>query len=328
MPPKTSSQASSSSGSTRYELGLRERFSKDVGKGDDGFDDLPTNDPRRHLRPVADCIAELKEHNRVLSEPDMVAMQLKNHDGMIGLYVNDIWLGEWDGPKNGGDSVALLALVQDGSEECRREFDENLGKVGVTTDATKVKLWSTLRNLSKVVPEFFPTDHTKRPDAFPPFSVELARSLHKRATKDILQDDTSGVFRKKDVQALGYNTVYAPHREVKVRIETLFKLVNELRQTASSLEEHLKLAAGFIVEFLHIHPFIDGNGRVARLLVSDLLRFTTIVPISLYLETGRRELYCKALCESQRRRNHTNFYIYLVNCAMMQGENMKSYLGA
>jgi fido (protein-threonine AMPylation protein) len=43
----------------------------------------------------------------------------------------------------------------------------------------------------------------------------------------------------------------------------------------------IALAALFFCEFLKIHPFINGNGRTVRLLLSWLIRDETGVPVSL-----------------------------------------------
>jgi fido (protein-threonine AMPylation protein) len=46
-------------------------------------------------------------------------------------------------------------------------------------------------------------------------------------------------------------------------------------------------------EFLSIHPFRDGNGRVARLVLSLMLRDVTLVPFT--FSTLSRDKYLKAL---------------------------------
>lgn len=49
-------------------------------------------------------------------------------------------------------------------------------------------------------------------------------------------------------------------------------LVNWTKQSLASNEKHpLVVISGFTVEFLKIHPFVDGNGRLSRLLTNLLL---------------------------------------------------------
>lgn len=52
------------------------------------------------------------------------------------------------------------------------------------------------------------------------------------------------------------------------------------------LEETTKYGVCFFHQFLYIHPFLNGNGRVARVLLSYLLSKFTVVPLSLY--TGKK----------------------------------------
>ena len=51
-------------------------------------------------------------------------------------------------------------------------------------------------------------------------------------------------------------------------------------------ETQKDVAAGISVfsEFLKLHPFVSGNGRVARLLVNFLLSRVSVVPISIFLD--------------------------------------------
>ena len=54
------------------------------------------------------------------------------------------------------------------------------------------------------------------------------------------------------------------------------KAMNELLQSvtaalASNTQHRLPVIANFIVEFLKIHPFLDGNGRLSRILTNMLL---------------------------------------------------------
>jgi Fic family protein len=52
------------------------------------------------------------------------------------------------------------------------------------------------------------------------------------------------------------------------------------------------------VEFLHLHPFSNGNGRVARLLLNMFLKHVLIVPVTLMIDGGRKS-YLEMLMEAQ-----------------------------
>jgi Fic family protein len=75
-----------------------------------------------------------------------------------------------------------------------------------------------------------------------------------------------------------------------------------------NLEYHPLLVVGlFIYEFLSIHPFHDGNGRLSRLLTTLLLiklDYDFIQYISFeHIIENRKERYYAALMECQRKRN-------------------------
>jgi Fic family protein len=68
----------------------------------------------------------------------------------------------------------------------------------------------------------------------------------------------------------------------------------------------LIITAAFVYEFLSIHPYQDGNGRLSRLLTSLLLmkqdyRFIQYVSFESVIET-RKEAYYRALMECQKNR--------------------------
>lgn len=72
----------------------------------------------------------------------------------------------------------------------------------------------------------------------------------------------------------------------------------------------LMITAVFVYEFLSIHPYQDGNGRLSRLLTTLLLmkqeyKFIQYVSFENVIET-RKEAYYRALMESQKNRYKEN----------------------
>ncbi len=87
-----------------------------------------------------------------------------------------------------------------------------------------------------------------------------------------------------------------------------------LRWTNEQLEKReihpLIVIALFVYEFLSIHPFQDGNGRLSRLLTTLLLLkndylFVKYVSLESLIEKSKRDYY-RALMEGQKNRNKKN----------------------
>ena len=66
-----------------------------------------------------------------------------------------------------------------------------------------------------------------------------------------------------------------------------------------SIEDGVKFGAHFMSHFLFIHPFENGNGRVARLLLSWILAPTCILPLPVYASAHYKDVYLDALRQSR-----------------------------
>jgi Fic family protein len=94
--------------------------------------------------------------------------------------------------------------------------------------------------------------------------------------------------------------VYMAPDLIEDRMNELFRQCREkFGRTDLQLEEAIKFGACFLSYFLLIHPFINGNGRVAKLLLSYLLLRFTVLPLSLYTGTKTRDVYLQCLRESR-----------------------------
>src|SRR3989344_770605 len=106
------------------------------------------------------------------------------------------------------------------------------------------------------------------------FTIETILEIHKLTTEKILPESSSGKFRIRQVvikntktQQISYTP--PPAIEVPYLVEDLVNWINsdEGRNT------HPVMKAGIIhYELARIHPFVDGNGRVARA-VATLIMF-------------------------------------------------------
>lgn len=141
-----------------------------------------------------------------------------------------------------------------------------------------------------------------------PISLRLIRELHEKLMQGVRGGNlTSGEFRRTQnwIGSAGSTIMTATYVPPPV---------DEMNQALSDLEKFihtgtdvpaLARAAMIHYQFEAIHPFLDGNGRVGRLLMALLLAEWNILPqpllnLSVYFERYRQEYYDHLLVVSQR----------------------------
>ncbi len=125
-----------------------------------------------------------------------------------------------------------------------------------------------------------------------PFNVSDLKKLHSVMTKYLV--DESGEFRKGEEGVFsGDRCIFMapPASLVPELMEQLFSFMNEQRN-----EVHpLIMSAVFHYEFVFIHPFSDGNGRMARLWHTALLYnwkpIFEYIPIESQIEKFQQDYY-------------------------------------
>ena len=101
-----------------------------------------------------------------------------------------------------------------------------------------------------------------------PMSLETILELHKRIMKDRLNPAYVGVWRPVDVTVGG--RLCPPWEEVPYLIKDwLFR-----HGTASSMAQAIIAH----VAFENVHPFVDGNGRVGRMIMNWQRHFAYLEP--------------------------------------------------
>ncbi len=104
-------------------------------------------------------------------------------------------------------------------------------------------------------------------------SEDLLRELHRVTVEKLLEPERSGIYRKTQVVIKNSNTgevTFRPPLAISVPylISDLLVFIN----ISTEQEIHPVLKSGIThYEFVRIHPFIDGNGRVARCLATFIL---------------------------------------------------------
>jgi len=98
------------------------------------------------------------------------------------------------------------------------------------------------------------------------YSEEIIRKLHELFYRHI-DSEQAGIFRDKKVFISGSEYSVPGPEKVPELITEHIKKMNDLRSKLHAVE----FAAIVHKDFVFVHPFIDGNGRVARLLMNLVL---------------------------------------------------------
>jgi len=93
-----------------------------------------------------------------------------------------------------------------------------------------------------------------------------ALTMHRMFYQDINPEE-AGRYRTRSVLITGSNYAVSKVEKIKKDVATLFQWVAVERKNYHPV----KFAAQLHKRFVFIHPFIDGNGRIARLLMNTAL---------------------------------------------------------
>lgn len=139
-----------------------------------------------------------------------------------------------------------------------------------------------------------------------------------RLVLDNIETEFAGRYRTGRVRILGAN--FVPPNHLKVR-ELISGLLSETSKNPESLDA-VGLAAHFHHRFVWIHPFYDGNGRTARLLM-NLLLMRNGFPPAIILVNDRKKYY-RALDQA----NNGNFEPFGLLIAQAVERSLDIYLEA
>jgi Fic family protein len=141
-----------------------------------------------------------------------------------------------------------------------------------------------------------------------PVSLRLIREIHAQLMDNVRGEYlTPGEFRRSQnwIGPAGCTLQNAPY--VPPPAQEMLTALNQLERflhTPSELPALVKVAL-IHYQFEAIHPFLDGNGRVGRMLITLLLCNWKLLPqpllyLSAYFEANRQEYYDRLLAVSQQ----------------------------
>ncbi len=139
------------------------------------------------------------------------------------------------------------------------------------------------KNLARVV------SYTDKRAKEQELTLPVILSLHKMLISNI-RDDVAGRFRKDNEYVRIANHIAPAPKEITKRLEKMLSEYN-----ATNYESIIKRIAKLHLAFEYTHPFVDGNGRIGRVINNYLLIREGFVPIN--IKFIDRKMYYEAFKE-------------------------------
>ncbi|WNR43860.1 Fic family protein [Paenibacillus roseipurpureus] len=148
----------------------------------------------------------------------------------------------------------------------------------------------------------------------------IIKSIHHLVLKNI-DDENAGRYRMVNVRISGSQQT-PPHFSVlSEKMEQLIQWYDDYKNKLHPVE----LAAEFHFRFVYIHPFSDGNGRTARLLMNLILMKFGFPPAIVKAANDARLKYYETL-EDASIRNEIIPFVRLISKCVEDG--LQKYIGA
>ena len=145
------------------------------------------------------------------------------------------------------------------------------------------------------------------------FIKEIAALVMKntgRFTKTVLGDFDMSKGDLRLAQVYVDKKYFPDYKKVPILLEQLCQSVNERMDKAKD-DEIINLSADIHYNFVNIHPFGDGNGRTARLLMNYIQLYHNEPLIKIFTED--RTEYINALNETEEKENLEIFRNFIIN---------------
>ena len=149
-------------------------------------------------------------------------------------------------------------------------------------------------------------DREKLAQKVTPIEQDDILKVHELLTRSI-DDQNAGKYRTGQVRVAGATFMPPPPSKIQPMIDLLLQTLSQNPDELTQIE----LAAFFHHKLVYIHPFIDGNGRTARLLTNAIL-MRNGYPFTVLLKVDRPK-YLRALSEADNG-NLTPFANFTANC--------------
>lgn len=137
-----------------------------------------------------------------------------------------------------------------------------------------------------------------------PLSEREIKSIHQLILKNT-DDENAGVYRNQNVTISGAEHTPPDHLLLNEQ------MTNLVAQHLGSELHPVERAARLHVDFVKVHPFVDGNGRTARLLMNFELLSSGYLPV--VIKVANRLAYYEALDEAHTKDDYSAFISLVAN---------------
>ncbi|WP_100372314.1 Fic family protein [Bacillus sp. FJAT-45037] len=191
---------------------------------------------------------------------------------------------------------------------------------------TKVVIEEGLTIGGKKLQEHFEVINHAEAISFVEEQVQKSESLTERTVKDIhylilknIDNENAGKYRSINVRISG--SEHTPPHFLMID-EEMAKLFTWYEQNKDAMHP-VELAARFHFQYVYIHPFSDGNGRTARLLMNLILLSHGYPPAIVKAENSQRLEYYKTLEIASVKKELEPFIDLIAGCVQ---DSLNNYL--
>ena len=121
--------------------------------------------------------------------------------------------------------------------------------------------------------------------------------------------ESKGDFRLCGVTAGIGGWSYMNYLKVPVKVEEFCNVLQQRQNAVETLREQYELSFNAHLNLVTIHPWVDGNGRTARLLMNYIQFCHNLFPTKVFIED--REEYILSLRQSQEEENNRYFLDFM-----------------
>ena len=196
------------------------------------------------------------------------------------------------------------------------------GETPANTDPDDAKELVNYRDAFDLVADYL--------DSESPVTEGLIREIHKRLVKGVRGNSAApGEYRKIQnyvVNSKTGETIYTPPPVYEIQ-SMMQELVGYINKTSDVHPVFVSCIAQF--QLVHIHPFLDGNGRTARLLSTLCLYrkgydFKKLFTISEYYDRNRLDYYKAIQSVRENDMDMTAWLEYFTRALSQQMEEIKA----